>query len=89
MLSVLSIEEADRRKKYTTDNLAVMLDMKNYPDGITLVAIYTVHKYPVYFYEYDNQTIFKGKPVQIDSGEYMHGPVGRPYKPITGEETLY
>lgn len=87
--SVLSIEEADRRKKYTTDNLAVMLDMKNYPDGITLVAIYTVHKYPVYFYEYDNQTIFKGKPVQIDSGEYMHGPVGRPYKPITGEETLY
>ncbi len=75
-------------KVYTTQELK-NLNLSDYSDGVTFVAVYTIHQYPVYFYEYDNKTVFKDEPVMINSGEYMTAPVGRPYKPISGDGTLY
>lgn len=86
--SVLSAFDVASKKVYSTTGL-VGLNLADYPNGVTFVAIYTVHQYPVYFYEYDYQTVFKNQPVMINSGEYMHAPEGRPYKPIEGAGTLY
>lgn len=86
--SVLTESEIASKKIYSTYGL-MELNLSDYPNGITLVAIYSIHQYPVYFYEYDYQTVFKDKPVMINSGEYMHAPDGRPYKPINGAGTLY
>lgn len=86
--SVLSASDVAAKKVYSTTGL-VGLNLADYPNGVTFVAIYTVHQYPVYFYEYDYQTVFKNQPVMINSGEYMHAPEGRPYKPIEGAGTLY
>lgn len=86
--SVLSAEDVATKKVYSTVGL-FGLNLSDYPNGVTFVAIYTVHQYPVYFYEYDHQTIFKGQPMMINSGEYMRAPEGRPYKPIEGAGTLY
>ena len=86
--SVLSASDVASKKVYSTTGL-VGLNLADYPNGVTFVAIYTVHQYPVYFYEYDYQTVFKNQPVMINSGEYMHAPEGRPYKPIEGAGTLY
>lgn len=86
--SVLSDSDLATKKIYTTNGLN-SLELSDYPNGVTFVAVYAIHQYPVYFYEYDYQTLFKGKPVMINSGEYMYAPEGRPYKPIEGAGTLY
>ena len=56
--SVLSASDVAAKKVYSTTGL-VGLNLADYPNGVTFVAIYTVHQYPVYFYEYDYQTVFK------------------------------
>jgi hypothetical protein len=56
--SVLSASDVATKKVYSTTGL-VGLNLADYSNGVTFVAIYTIHQYPVYFYEYDYQTVFK------------------------------